>query len=478
MSVTDWIRGLLRPAPRIEPETPAERGRREIMAAMTVLQAHGVAPTGRHDALLSSVMGMGDTLSDQRETIQPAMRGFFNPDQLDALYMQGGLFRRISEGPAVDATRGGWRTDDARRQDITTEIDRRLALRGRLLDALRFARAYGRSHLLKITDDGAPMSEPLDPRKRHRILKVVPFMRREAIPYQWCSRLADPSVDFGEVELWQLVPIRLGVFAPSTPVHASRLLTIRGMDAPLTLVPGFELGRGLSAPDVYWATLRDLVASTDAVAVASLSMSLLILKLGAHAEAYGGDDRTDYLASLKLMRLKASTFGMLPLAAADAIERVPMQFTGIKEAVTVLQERVCAIEGVPATKLFGQAPGGLSTDNEAGRASYGTFLSGLQIDKLEPVLHDIYNTEMGPGDRTIVWGDVEKPSPKTQAETELINAQRDAIQITNKVIRPSEARARYQGDEVLPFPVVDPFDMLDDLDDLDIGEPTEPAGEE
>jgi phage-related protein (TIGR01555 family) len=442
------------------PESSDEIMRRELRVAADTLRRYGVTPTLRADALASSVIGMGESTEDKRETIVPVLRGFFSLDSLDALYLQGGLFRRISEGPAVDAISGGWTTDDGIDQNSTSALDHRLGLRERLLDCARYARAYGRAHLLVVTDDGLPLSEPLPPGK-HKIKAVQVLMRRECIPFHWSSDLGDPG--FGDVDMWNVVPVRVGVFAPATPVHASRVLTLRGLDPALTPVQGFDLGRGLSVPDAYWGPTRDYLAATDAIAVAALEMSIPVLKLGAHSEAYSGVDRQEYLASLQLMKLRKSTFGMLPLAGSDDLERLPVQFTGAREAIMSLQERICAIEGIPIIKLFGQSPGGLSTDNESGRTSYATLLRGIRVDRVEPVLQAIYDIAFGPADRTIVWGELEAPTQREEAEVDEIRVRRDIMLVQAGIITREEARQRYIGDEVLPYPVVSEYDDLDDL---------------
>ena len=63
MGILDIFRR--RPAP--EPETPAERERREVMSAVRTLQRFGFNPAGpvarsRQDSLASATMGMGGSL--------------------------------------------------------------------------------------------------------------------------------------------------------------------------------------------------------------------------------------------------------------------------------------------------------------------------------------------------------------------------------------------------------------------------------
>jgi hypothetical protein len=80
MGILDIFRR--RPAP--EPETPAERERREVTNAVRTLQRFGFNPAGpvsrsRSDSLASATMGMGVGSLDKRETIQPRLGSKLDP---------------------------------------------------------------------------------------------------------------------------------------------------------------------------------------------------------------------------------------------------------------------------------------------------------------------------------------------------------------------------------------------------------------
>jgi len=438
-------------------ETEGERAAKELKAAIATVRKWGIHRKGqsRADALQSVQMGMGTSI-DKRTTIQPVLRGFWGLDALDAMYLQGGLFRRISEAPAVDAIAPGWTTDDGEDQDSTSAFDRQHDLKKKVLDAMRFGRGYGRAHLLMVTDDDAPLDQPLV--GQHNILAIHVIMRRECIPLHWCSDIRDPY--FGDVDVWNVVPIRVGVFAPSTPVHASRILTFRGLDSPLTPVAGFDLGRGLSVPDLYWEEIRDLTATWASLATMSLEASLPTLSIGEKDTDISGssglgDDSDDGIeAAMQLLKLSRSAWGMTVVNGNDKFSRDNVSFAGIRDVVTALEERVCSVEGIPGVRVFGQAPGGLSTDDRSGRATYVTLVNGIRIDRAEPALQKIYTTQFGPKDRQINWGDVETLDATQIATVSKINAERDKILLECGAITPQEIRARYLGDEVLPNPVV------------------------
>lgn len=461
MAITDWLPWRWGRLPTHRPETADEAVARELHQATETFRRYGMDPD-RRDSIGSAMLGMGDAFADPREGITPQLRGFFATEALDAMYVHGGLLRAISERPANDAISAGWRVDDRRDQDVTSELDSDLGLRDKVLEAAVFARAYGRAHLLIVTDDGAPIDQPLPP-GQHKILAVHAIMRREAIPVRWCTDVRDRNM--GEVDVWSVTPTRPGCFIPTGLVHHSRIVTLRGFRAPLTSVPGMDMGRAVSAPDVYWPYLRDFIAGGDAIAVAALSMSIPVLWFGANQDAYAGSDRSEYLASIQMLKRRLSTFGMLPLAGSDKLDRVSVQFTGIGEAMQELRSRVSGIEGIPATKLTGEAPSGLNTDGKSGSNTYATLLRNVRTSLGERALNRIYEIAMGPGDRKIVWGDAEPPSKYDEAKLDFMCVQRDAILLANKIVSREEIRARYVGDDVLPNPVVVGFAPPDDEED-------------
>jgi hypothetical protein len=95
---------------------------------------------------------------------------------------------------------------------------------------------------------------------------------------------------------------------------------------------------------------------------------------------------------------------------------------------------------------MGQSPGGLSTDDAAGRRSYAALLGRVR-GSVEGALLRVYEIGLGPGDRAIAWGPADAPSAAEAADLSLKYAQRDALAVTSGAITPEESRARY-ADEV------------------------------
>ena len=62
---------------------------------------------------------------------------------------------------------------------------------------------------------------------------------------------------------------------------------------------------------------------------------------------------------------------------------------GVKEAVELLLQIVCAASGIPATRLLGMAPGGLSATGDADERVYFDRVQLIQEIRLTPAMYNL-----------------------------------------------------------------------------------------
>jgi hypothetical protein len=109
---------------------------------------------------------------------------------------------------------------------------------------------------------------------------------------------------------------------------------------------------------------------------------------------------------------------------------------------------------MPATRLFGDAPGGLSTDNESGRSNWNARVEAAQTHIYEPAilrlaqLMRIAGEVSLPQDATVAvkWRPLSDTDPKVEAETEKLQAEADQIYWTMQALDEMEIRqSRFGG---------------------------------
>ncbi len=410
------------------------------------------APPTRRDSIVSSDLGLGVAGRDKRLSARPAAPAWLSDGELASVYATGGIGRRVVQAPAVDAVRSGWRVDTAEDRDVSRELDERLDLAERLAYGYAMARLYGGAVLLLVTSDDDSLEQPL-PAGAHDLRAIHVITGPELRPVAWETDPASPR--WLSPSVWLVSPIRPGVSAPSIRVHASRAIYLPGLAlSPTQDAP--RLGLDLSAVDAYWPALRDLELAQSAATVLGIELSTPWLRVGAGKTALAGADADAVRDALALFQRSRSVLGLSVLTSDDEIGRDNASVSGIRDLLVAGYERIASVEGIPLTVLIGQPPAGLSTDDKSGRETYHRTISGIRVDVLTPALRAIYDVALGPDpERVIVWTPLDSPTALEVAQIDAALASRDVALVTAGIVTPEEARARYAGAEVVPYPVLD-----------------------
>jgi phage-related protein (TIGR01555 family) len=351
------------------------------------------------------------------------------------------LCRRLVEAPATDATRNGWTTVDGDAQDMSADVDRDLAVREALREAIAIARQHGGSATLMVTDGTPDLSQPLG--RGETVVSLLVLSPEECQVAEWETSWKSRSV--GHARRWSVTLTRDGVSGGVGLVHASRILYMDGLRvAPDTPSPPGRLGYGLSVAEVYWPVLHRLGRAQQAADALATSMSVPWIRMGAAHTARGGDAAVSFRDAIQAMRRGLSVFSLVPLAPGDEVGRMAATVSGFRELVTVHYEAASTIEGYPLTYLVGQPPAGFNTTDDAGRELVRIATSRIQHDRCEPWLLQLYAATLGESvTRAIRFHPLDEPTARERAELSEILARRDATLAAAGIISPDEARARH-----------------------------------
>lgn len=387
---------------------------------------------------------------------RPGSPAWLSAEEIDWLVVTDGLARRLVYGPVEDALGRGWRTDTPDDRDATREIDGRLDLERRVSEALASARQYGGAWVWPVTDDDADLSEPL-PSGEHAISAVHVVDQREARPFRWDQ--STRSGRFTRPEVLDVSLRREDVTAHVGLVHASRLIYVPGL--PLSRSqhsPPQRRGYDLAVPQAYWEALRDLLLSHGSAAGLVVEKSMPWVRL-ARRGAGDAAGRSSFRDNMGLWARMRSSWGVTVLGDGDEVGRLDAQLSGVRDVLLAGYERISAIEGIPLSALIGSPPAGLSTDDAAGRRSYSRLIGRMRRLTVDPVLRRIYEIELGPARREIVWPPVDPP---TEAEALAGHkARAEVAQILTAI-------GAYTGEEVREqFAAADPLDVPPRREDLD-----------
>jgi hypothetical protein len=375
-----------------------------------------------------------------------------------------------------ESLRAGWRVDSGSeeseedvQQDVTAEVDQDLGLPAIILQAYGQARKHGAAYLFVIERGAVDYAEPLA-EGPHDIAAVHVVRRSEVTALEWEHSLEER--EFSRPSVYQVAFSRHGVHHAGLAVHRSRLIRIDGM--PSTDDERDSCGVGPGALELYSEPIRDLVRAWGGTADLAARRSMPVMQLGDSSAQTAATQSAGESGAMRVeeamrsvLRGMASRARMMVVRHGDMITWTSPTVSGTGELITVLASRVSMVEGEPLSYLFGQAPPGLSTDDESGRKKHDALLERGRTKQVEPVLLALYDAIMGPDPtRRVEWPPLSQPTELEASQTSLNLANRDSALIAAGVMTEGESRHRFDDGVESSTPILDD----DEWEEEDLGE--------
>lgn len=378
------------------------------------------------------------------------------PQTLRSLHRFNPLARRIVEKPVKLALSKGlhWSfgegAEDAA-QVLSKEMTR-LAAYKHLARGRIWSRLYGGGLLVAHTDDLSAPSEPL-PETFGRVvaLRDVDWQR-----VAWVER-GDEGAMTGEPVLYYITDRASG---RATPIHHTRVFRFDGaeIDEESYVENGFVHDSVLTAP---YRTMARVGAGGDSLAAQLDNATKGVWKIkGLHEEILNGN--SDFIADwIRTVEMTWSTFRGAALdAESESFEWLSRPMKDSVEVYQALMLTLASAVDMPMTELFGQAPGGLSTDDQSGtRKWYAKIDAEERAGALDPCLAwltDLLSRQrstpqLGGAEIAWEWPSLWSMSALEVAQERKTVAEADAIYLDRGVLLSGEvARSRFGGARYSP----------------------------
>jgi uncharacterized protein len=323
----------------------------------------GAGRLSAQDTLVNLVSGLGG----EKDKLAGTVFGYsmLAQQQLDAAYRGDWISRKIVDIPAYDAFRE-WRSWQAEKNDITVieELEKTLKVQRKAMLAAQRGRLYGGGALILGVDQGTSDQEIDYDRLQKDCLKFVHVVSRhdlQAGPIIWDVM----SPYFGEPEYYT----RSGDGAASPmKLHASRVVRFTGNEsADIRTAQGWGDSVLQVCADAVIAC--GVVASSVAQLVAEAKID--VIKIPELSE--GLSDPT-YEARLKnrfaTANMIKSVFSMLVIDKEEEWQRIEQNFSGLDDVLKMYLLIASGAADIPATRMLGQSPAGLSATGESDTRNY------------------------------------------------------------------------------------------------------------
>lgn len=378
-------------------------------AQMTDARRQAERTMARADGWSSLYTGAGLPGRDKTESFEFKARPRIEWAQLQNLYRQNWIAKRLVDDVVGDATRSGFEidfeaTDEGQPTDdlksmVKQEWQRLHAIQ-RCADGLRWAMVFRGAVGLLLTDDvPAGLSQPLQSGMEAyttlatplpegdfgAVKQIVIVDARYALPD---ISLYDDNVDsinFGLPLFYQVTPYGQSTNTVSYRVHWSRLLRFNGVPTDM-LTRVANLTWGDSVYEACFDALRRYGMAFDGVAVTVSEFAQGVLKMKDLSLNLASDQVSSVITRTQAFKMGLGAFG-LALVDADAEEyqRLGQPVSGLDSLLEKFKIEIAGASRIPQSRLWGNQAGRLAGAQEDHRL-WAEYVHSWQVQSVIPQL--------------------------------------------------------------------------------------------
>lgn len=407
------------------------------------------------DGIENVITGLNRRNRDKRVNII-AVPDLLKRQEAEDLYAADDIARKIVERIPKEGTRK-WIEITNVKPDVKiafTKEFKKLNAVHQFEKAWRWARLYGGAVLYLNIDDGEDPSLPIN-FIRAKSIKNLLILHRHELSVEFSS--IEKNIDSPNFGLPTLYRVHQHTAKQNTLIHHERILRFDGVELPLTLF----------IKNGYW---HDSVLSSLKSAIINYSQThdnlasifqdfrQRVMKIDQFAQMVGADEDDLLIKRMEIQDLIKSNFKTDMIDKEDELEIVQTSLAGVKDTVTMVNNRLVSGSNFPHTVLLGESPkGGLSDKGESQNRDWYDFIAEEQQNILQqPVttlIAYLMKVKEGPTKGKIIdeldfeFRSLWQMSDEQRAKMELDIAKKDEIYIQNQVVSPEEAAVSRFGSE-------------------------------
>jgi phage-related protein (TIGR01555 family) len=366
---------------------------------------------------------------------------FVSQFELEAAYQSNWIARQIVDVPNEDACRE-WRVfNGAEAKEIANE-EKRLGLQQLYQNASCWSDLYGGAGIIMITDQDLAKPLNVDKIKKGSLKKLLVLDRWDLQPQEF--NYSDPLADNWMLPEWYTF------VNGQTRVHHSHIVRLEGARLPRRLSQ-IENGWGDSRLRRAMDDLRDAVATKGGIASLVLEANVDVITRQGLSVGLASPECDAITKRYQMFGMMKSIVNLALLDSNETLDRKSLSFAGLSQIMEQFIVWVSGAAQIPVTKLFGQSASGLSATGEGDLNNYYDSIKARQEGPnrrhLETIDQVLVRSAVGsfPEDLEFEWKPLFQASGLEQAQQDLADAQTDAMNIENGIIRPSHAMKRAQA---------------------------------
>ncbi|UVL76601.1 DUF1073 domain-containing protein [Pseudomonas putida] len=336
---------------------------------------------------------------------------------LSNAYRGAWLPRKIVDIPPLDATRRwrGWQATRDQIEKIEAE-EKRLDLRRKVKQALTRARLFGGSAIFIGTGE-RDTSGPLNPERIGKGgIKYLTVLSKRKLAAGEIEQ--DPQSELFEKPKWYTLS------GSQLKIHPSRLIIFIGAELPdpeADMV--VDYGWGDSVLQAVFDAIKQSDGTNANVASLVYEAKVDVIKIPDFMQQLQDPAfEKQVLERIRLAAMAKGINGTLLLDAAEEYDSKQASFGGLPDVIDRFLQAVSGAADIPATRLIGQAPSGLSATGESDLRNYYDRIQAMQELDITPALsvadECLIRSALGSRDKKIhyIWNPLWQPTATQQSE--------------------------------------------------------------
>lgn len=400
------------------------------------------------DGLVNFVTGLGSNVSKRSHARWTLGELAQNWRELEIAYQTSGLVRRVIDTVANDVTRE-WREIKCDKAKEVAEEEDRLRVVSAVRDAVRWARLYGGSGMVMITDQ--PLEKPLDVNKiKKGSLKNLIVLDRWYFGSGSIQSMDVLSRDYMMPEYF------LVTGSQNAYIHKSHVVRFTGSPLPPRLQIA-NYGWGDSVLRQVLQEIEDLLAANGGIAESLQEFNVDIIKRENLFTDITTDQEPQIMKRFQLFSMMKSAIRTAVLDGSEDYERKEVSYSGVADMVRLLMHMVSTVTHIPFTRLYGASAEGLNATGQGDEHNYNDFLRSTQNSDIDPALRQLdevlVRSALGvfPEEFSYEWNPLTTPTPVDLATANKIQAEADQIYLDANIVTPSQVMRNLSTSEAYVF---------------------------
>lgn len=419
------------------------------------------------DGLMNVITGMG-TKNSKRSNNQWQFAMLGSWQELDACYQSSWISRKICDIPAEDMTRE-WRRIKSDGAEEISKFEEAFMLPNLVQEAITWARLYGGSGILMLTDQDLMKPLRVDKIRKGQLKRLITLDRWDMSAMQ--------------INTWDVLssnylkPEFFTIRGGSQLIHHSHFARFTGERLPLRYMAQTQ-GWGDSVLRKCIEDITDMVAAKNGIAELMQEANVNVITRPGLTEELASDQDENIINRYTMFRMMISNFQMALLDGGDGsgtgAEKLDRQTLNLSGVAPIIEQFITWISGaadIPVTRMFGTSAKGMNATGDGDDKNYNNSIRAQQRSYLAEPMRQldevIVRSALGfwPDDFSYVWNPLSLPTDLDHAQAEQLRSQKHLAYLEAGVVQKSQIQRELQATEEYQFDE----EKIDELEALEDG---------